>query len=91
MSVLLIWHTNCMRVYRFGDNAICHNIIIEEDSGEIRVAFVGTEKVIEYIAKPSVVQNGIVRLNFGAGSSMPYKNADGSLCTKYTMIYEKVG
>lgn len=90
MSVLLIWHINCMRVYKFGNNSICYDIIIEEDSGEIRVAFISADKVIEYIATPQVLQDGIIRLNFGVGSSMPYKNADGSLCAKYTMIYEKV-
>ena len=90
LSVHLFWHVNCMKVYRFGDNTFCYNIVIEEDSGEIRVAFVGVDKVMEYIATPTLLQNGITRLNFGAGSSMPYKNADGSLCTKYTVIYEEV-
>ncbi len=77
-----------MKVYRFGNEGICYNIIIEEDNGEIRVAFVGLKRVEESIAKPTYHKNGIVRLTYGNGSSMPYKGENGKLCEKYTLIYE---
>lgn len=76
-----------MKVYRFGNFACrCFSIIIEEDNGEIRVSTVGLETVTEYIAKPYYLNNGMVRLIYGDGSSMPYKNADGTISDKYFEI-----
>lgn len=78
-----------MKVYKFGkESNICYNIIIEEDNGEVRVAFVGTRSVTEYIAKVVKYDTGFVRLLYGAGSSMPYKNSNGVLCEKYVLMYE---
>lgn len=78
-----------MKVYRFGEECPCYNIIIEEDNGEIRVAFVGTKHTKEYIAQQVKHGSDIIRLSFGNGSSMPYKNSNGKLCEKYVLIYEK--
>jgi len=78
-----------MKVYRFGkEKTPCHDIIIEEDNGEVRVAFVGLKSIKEYIAQPTEFGSGIKRLLYGNGSSMPYKNSDGKLCEKYVLIYE---
>jgi hypothetical protein len=76
-----------MKVYRFGNEpCVCYQIIIEEDNGEIRTATVGLKTITEYIAEPITFKSGITRLNYGSGSSMPYKNADGTLCEKYIEI-----
>ena len=78
-----------MKVYRFGlEKAICYDIVIIGDDGEIRVAFIGTNSVMEYIAKERKFNDNVVRLEFGGGSSMPYKDSDGNLCKKYTLIYD---
>jgi hypothetical protein len=78
-----------MKVYRYGKEPNpCYNIIIEEDDGTFKVAFVGLNSVKEQIAKEYHLNNGIVRLVFGGGSSMPYKDKDGKLCERYVLIHE---
>lgn len=78
-----------MKVYKFDkESNICYNIIIEEDSGEIRVAFVGSKHITEYIAHVVKSEYGFSRLIYGSGSSMPYKDSNGKLCEKYFLIYE---
>lgn len=67
-----------MKVYKFGEGNF-YDLIIEEDNGEIRVASVTSKKVVEYIAEKYVTKEGIVRVIYGGGSSMPFRNADGSL------------
>ena len=67
-----------MKVYKFGEGFF-YDLIIEEDNGEVRVASVTTNKVTEYIAKKYVNKDGITRVIYGGGSSMPFRNADGSL------------
>lgn len=79
-----------MKVYRFGTStAVCYDIIIEEDDGSIKVATVGLKNVVEKDAKPMLLKSSITRLIYGKGSSMPYKNKDGTLNDKYVLIYEK--
>ena len=78
-----------MKVYRYGkEPTVCYNIIILEDDGEIRISFVGLKIVREYIANPLTTASGVVRLIYGTGSSMPFKGSDGTLCEKYTLLYE---
>ena len=67
-----------MKVYKFGEGNF-YDLIIEEDNGETRVASVTSKKVVEYIAEKYVTKDGIVRVIYGGGSSMPFRNADGSL------------
>jgi hypothetical protein len=67
-----------MKVYKFGEGNF-YDLIIEEDNGEVRVASVTSKKVVEYIAEKYVTKEGIVRVIYGGGSSMPFRNADGSL------------
>jgi hypothetical protein len=67
-----------MKVYKFGEGNF-YDLIIEEDNGETRVASVTPKKVVEYIAEKYVTKEGIVRVIYGIGSSMPFRNADGSL------------
>ncbi len=89
MAESINWHVICMKVYRFGkEPSTCYNIIILEDSGEVRVAFVGLNSVKEYIAEEVNCGSGVVRLVYGTGSSMPYKGTDGVLCDKYVLVYE---
>ena len=79
-----------MKVYRFGDSpTVCYNIIIIEDSGEIRITTVGLKTIKEEIATIKKCGNGIERLLYGTGSSMPYKNSEGELCEKYSLVYEE--
>ncbi len=79
-----------MKVYKFGkDCTACYNIIIEEDNGDIKVAFVGTTAIKEYLAEIKKYENGVERLIYGTGSSMPYKMQDGKICDKYCLIYEE--
>jgi len=79
----------CMKVYRLGlDKSPCYNIIIKEDNGDMKVAFVGTKKVREYFAQEKNVGGKLVRLIYGAGSSMPYKDHNGNLDRKYTLVYD---
>ena len=78
-----------MKVYRYddGSNASWYEILIEEDSGERRLALVGLNNIVhEHIAKEVVHKSGIVRLVYGGGSSIPYKNADGTICEKWKEI-----
>jgi hypothetical protein len=78
-----------MKVYRFGKEPMtCYHIIIIENDGEIRVSFIGLETIKEYIAEKVDCGDGIIRLMYGAGSSMPYISKGGELCDKYTLLYE---
>ena len=74
-----------MKVYKFGEGSF-YDLIIEEDNGEVRVASVVNNKVTEYIAKKYVTKEGIVRVIYGGGSSMPFRNADGSLNMRITEL-----
>lgn len=77
-----------MKVYKFGEDVTsCFNIIIEEDNGDIKVAFVGVNHVKEYLAEIKNCGDGIERLVYANGSSMPYKKL-GKICDKYFLVYE---
>ena len=76
-----------MRMYRFNSGGTkCYPILIEEDNGEIRTATVGLQRVIEHVVKPYVTKSGAVRLTYGGGSSMPYKNSDGTISERWREI-----
>jgi hypothetical protein len=75
-----------MNLYRFGNNPKFFPILIEEDNGEIRTATVGVSKVVEHIAKKHITPNGSTRLVYAGGSSIPYKNPDGTLSERWTKI-----
>ena len=75
-----------MKAYRFGEGNFCYDIIIEEDNGEIRVASVGPKAITEHIAKVTKSLLGYQRLVYGSGSSIPYKNQDGTLNERYKRI-----
>lgn len=75
-----------MKVYRFGEAKNFYDLIIEEDNGEIRVASVRPKSVTEYIAKVTKSPTGYQRLVYGSGSSIPYKNQDGTLNERYKRI-----
>ena len=76
-----------MKTYKFGDGNF-YSLVIESDDG-IKVADVCGDKIIEYDAKEYDCKGGIIRLEYGNGSSLPYKNADGTINEKYTLISEK--
>ena len=79
-----------MKVYKFGDSEVYYDLVIEEDNGEIRVANVSKDFIREYIATEVICKDGYIRLSYGTGSSMPYKNADGTINQRFKEIeYEK--
>lgn len=86
MAQKQFWHVYCMKAYRFGEGNFCYDIIIEEDNGEIRVASVGPKTITEHIAKVTKSPTGYQRLVYGSGSSIPYKNQDGTLNERYKRI-----
>ena len=75
-----------MNLYRFGDNPKFFTLLIEEDNGEMRVTTVGIKNVIEHIAREYVTKDGYIRLTYAGGSSIPYKNPDGTMSNKWTKI-----
>ena len=75
-----------MNLYRFGNNPKFFPILIEEDNGEIRTATVGVSKVVEHIARKHITPNGSTRLVYAGGSSIPYKNPDGTMSERWTKI-----
>jgi hypothetical protein len=75
-----------MKVYKFGDSGNFYELIIEEDNGDKKVAVVCNGRVKEYVAKEVVCKGGYTRLTYGGGSSMPYKNADGTINSKYKEV-----
>lgn len=75
-----------MKIYKFRGNPKCYPILIEEDNGEVRTATVGLTKVVEHIAKQYVNKTGAIRLIYSGGSSIPYKNADGTISDRWIEI-----
>ena len=79
-----------MKVYKFGDSEVYYDLVIEEDNGEVRVANVCKDCVREYVATEVVCKGGYIRLSYGKGSSMPYKDADGTINKRFKEItYEE--
>jgi hypothetical protein len=75
-----------MKIYRFKGSPKCYPILIEEDNGELRTATVGLTKVVEHIAKTYINKSGSIRLIYAGGSSIPYKNPDGSISERWAEI-----
>jgi len=71
-------HNLNMRVCKLGDGNFYY-LLIEEDNADKKIACVCGDKTTEYYAKEYECNGGITRLSYGNGSSVPYKNADGSL------------
>lgn len=79
-----------MRIYRFGNAPKCYPILIEEDNGEVRTATVGLSKVVEHIAKLYENKTGAIRLVYNNGSSVPYKNPDGTISSRWIEITNNI-
>jgi hypothetical protein len=76
-----------MKIYRLSSGGTkCYTILIEEDDGELRTSTVGLSRVVEHVAKPYVTKSGAIRLIYGGGSSMPYKNSDGTISERWREI-----
>lgn len=75
-----------MKAYRFGEYTPCYQLVIEEDDNTIKVAFVTPKSIVEHIATPVKSKLGFVRLVYGSGSSMPYKDENGNLYERYRKI-----
>lgn len=74
-----------MEVYRLGDKSNLDFMVIEDD-GTVTVSVNCKGKVIEYEAKPIAGVGGVTRLEYGSGSSLPYKKANGDMDDKYVKI-----
>ena len=75
-----------MKLYRFGNFGKCFPILIEEENGEVRTATVGLTRVVEHIGRQHVTNSGAIRLVYGGGSSIPYKNSDGTINERWVEI-----
>ena len=75
-----------MKVYKNRNDAEYYYILIEYDSGEVRIAFISKTTVTEYLAEITEARNGFSRIIFGGGSSMPYKDSNGKLCNNWIEI-----
>lgn len=77
-----------MEIYRYGEdaNVVCYTILIIEDNGEKRISTVGLREVTEHIAYEHKNKNGYVRLLYGGGSSVPYKDENGNLHERWVKI-----
>lgn len=71
-------HNLNMRVCKLGEGNL-YLLLIEEDNADKKIACVCGDKTVEYFAKEYECEGGIIRLSYGSGSSVPYKNANGSL------------
>ena len=78
-----------MKMYRFAMGGKCFPILIEEDNGEVRTSTVGLQKVVEHIAKQHVTKSGAIRLVYNGGSSVPYKNPDGTISERWIEITDE--
>jgi hypothetical protein len=65
-------------VYRFGEGNL-YWLLIEEDDDSKRIVMVCGENITEYEAKEYECSGGMTRLSYGSGSSMPYKNPNGTI------------
>lgn len=74
-----------MEVYRLGEKSNLDFMVIE-DNGTITISVNCNGKVVEYDAKPIICTSGCVRLEYGNGSSLPYKKANGDMDDKYVKI-----
>ena len=77
-----------MKVYKFGEYGEMYTILIEEDNGELTVALIQKNKVIEYAPKLNKTRFGYTRLEYGC-VSLPYKDENGKLSEKYHLIYNE--
>ena len=77
-----------MEIYRYGEeeNMVCYTILIIEDDGEKRISTVGLNTVTEQIAYEHHCKTGIVRLVYGGGSSVPFKDENGNLHKRWVKI-----
>ena len=77
-----------MEIYRYGEDAnmVCYTILIIEDNGEMRISTVGLDTVNEHIAYEYKCKSGVIRLIYGGGSSVPFKDETGKLHERWVKI-----
>lgn len=75
-----------MKIYKFGTSScVIYDIMIVTDD-EIRVATIGLHRITEHICKVKKYPAGFSRIEYGSGSSFPYKNEDGTLNERWVEL-----